>query len=386
MSLARWASLLDDENLDDTMCAAELEDLKAIHQRLQIGHGNSDRSMFSRAQSEATELDNDCGPGSSQVKATARGLTADGTEFTDSGVDSASHSPLRDLSTHAVWSVSTAKPGNGVDQLLDGSDDTYWQSDGPQPHCISAQFSSKFKVSEVRLFLSYEQDESYTPSIVSVRVGSSFHDLRVINRNKELIKPQGWVTISLSDVALQDSESDTDELPSDEDDPDVLTSGELVEREHRRRVRAERRRHRAKIAAAKVAKAAKTATTIHAAMERQSARDEEGPSDLGPIDPAVTRAAETHADSASTFDKQQRQGTLQSIDAVDLSTIIDLRESRRDKSFVRAHMLQIIIHCNHQNGRDSHVRQVKVLGPAQQIAGNSSQFSSRLFKMYETIR
>ena len=27
----------------------------------------------------------------------------------------------------AVWSLSTAKPGNGVDQLRDGNLDTYWQ-------------------------------------------------------------------------------------------------------------------------------------------------------------------------------------------------------------------------------------------------------------------
>ena len=28
-----------------------------------------------------------------------------------------------------VWSLSTAKPGNGVEQLRDGNLDTYWQCD-----------------------------------------------------------------------------------------------------------------------------------------------------------------------------------------------------------------------------------------------------------------
>jgi len=27
----------------------------------------------------------------------------------------------------AVWSLSTAKPGNGVEQLRDDNSDTYWQ-------------------------------------------------------------------------------------------------------------------------------------------------------------------------------------------------------------------------------------------------------------------
>lgn len=46
----------------------------------------------------------------------------------------------REIGDLAVWSLSTAKPGNGVEQLRDDSTDTYWQSDGPQPHLINIQF------------------------------------------------------------------------------------------------------------------------------------------------------------------------------------------------------------------------------------------------------
>ena len=46
-------------------------------------------------------------------------------------------SSRREIGEEAVWSLSTAKPGNGVDQLRDGSPDTYWQSDGGQPHLIN---------------------------------------------------------------------------------------------------------------------------------------------------------------------------------------------------------------------------------------------------------
>ena len=34
----------------------------------------------------------------------------------------------REIGREAVWSLSSAKPGNGVDQLRDESSETYWQS------------------------------------------------------------------------------------------------------------------------------------------------------------------------------------------------------------------------------------------------------------------
>jgi len=37
---------------------------------------------------------------------------------------------LQEIGKQAVWSLSTAKPGNGVEQIRDDSTETYWQSDG----------------------------------------------------------------------------------------------------------------------------------------------------------------------------------------------------------------------------------------------------------------
>ena len=76
----------------------------------------------------------------------------------------------------AVWSVTSAKPGNGVELLRDGNLDTYWQSDGAQPHLVNVQFHRKVKVREIALYADYKLDESYTPSKISVRAGNSFHD------------------------------------------------------------------------------------------------------------------------------------------------------------------------------------------------------------------
>jgi anaphase-promoting complex subunit 10 len=50
---------------------------------------------------------------------------------------------LAEIGHEAVWSVSTAKPGNGADQLRDDENNTFWQSDGVTPHIINIQFLKK---------------------------------------------------------------------------------------------------------------------------------------------------------------------------------------------------------------------------------------------------
>ncbi|CAE7038121.1 APC10 [Symbiodinium natans] len=87
---------------------------------------------------------------------------------------------FRDLGPEAAWSLSSAKQGNGVEQLRDGSTDTFWQSDGPQPHLINIQFQRKVKVSEICFYVCFKIDESYTPSRISVRIGTAHHDLQEV--------------------------------------------------------------------------------------------------------------------------------------------------------------------------------------------------------------
>jgi anaphase-promoting complex subunit 10 len=104
---------------------------------------------------------------------------------------------LREVGDQAVWSLSTAKPGNGVDQLRDSSTETYWQSDGPQPHLVNIQFHKKMRIQEISIYTDYKLDESYTPSKISIRAGTNFHDLQQI-KVEELVEPCGWITISLT--------------------------------------------------------------------------------------------------------------------------------------------------------------------------------------------
>eukprot|EP00906_Rhabdomonas_costata_P025848 RCo036914 len=101
-----------------------------------------------------------------------------------------------EVSKHAVWSVSTAKHGNGVQQLLDGSPETFWQSDGAQPHVIDIQFNRLMRISELALYLDYVLDESYTPRKFSVRCGTSLQDLHEVHV-LEIDEPKGWVRVPL---------------------------------------------------------------------------------------------------------------------------------------------------------------------------------------------
>jgi anaphase-promoting complex subunit 10 len=103
---------------------------------------------------------------------------------------------LRELGAEAVWSLSSAKCGNGVEQLRDESLSTYWQSDGAGPHLINIQFLRKTSVCSVNLYLNYVLDESYTPKRVSVRAGSTRHDLTDVTV-VDLAEPSGWVSIEL---------------------------------------------------------------------------------------------------------------------------------------------------------------------------------------------
>lgn len=108
----------------------------------------------------------------------------------------------REVGDEAVWSLSTAKPGNGVVQLRDDNTDTYWQSDGSQPHLINIQFSKKMSLVELAFYLDFKLDESYTPKKLALRVGTTFHDLREVH-TVELEEPMGWVYLDLGYVASQ---------------------------------------------------------------------------------------------------------------------------------------------------------------------------------------
>lgn len=105
---------------------------------------------------------------------------------------------IREVGSIATWSLSSSKSGFGVEQLRDNCMDTYWQSDGPQPHLVNITFTRKITIRVVCIYVDYSLDESYTPYKISIRAGNCYTDLQEIE-HIEMDKPTGWVVITLKD-------------------------------------------------------------------------------------------------------------------------------------------------------------------------------------------
>lgn len=150
----------------------------------------------------------------------------------------------RDISNQAVWTLSSCKSGYGVEHLIDNCLDTFWQSDGPQPHLVNMQFKQKTKVKDLCIYADYKQDESYTPSRIVIKAslryyffffdsyiykilwlvcfvrnypelvyfkmglkaGTHVNDLREIGAY-DLVEPAGWIIIPLRDLSWSSSSS-----------------------------------------------------------------------------------------------------------------------------------------------------------------------------------
>ena len=104
----------------------------------------------------------------------------------------------REIGDEGVWSLSSTKLGNGIEQLRDDNISTFWQSDDIQPHFILIQYLKKTRISEVWLYLDYKTDESYTPSKISIRIENSFNEMVDI-RTIEYDEPVGWYPILLEE-------------------------------------------------------------------------------------------------------------------------------------------------------------------------------------------
>ncbi|KJE89922.1 hypothetical protein CAOG_01323 [Capsaspora owczarzaki ATCC 30864] len=104
--------------------------------------------------------------------------------------------PRRCVNHLGMWSVSSAKHGCGMQAMLDNTPTTYWQSEGQQPHHISVQFEKRMAIQEVWLYLNYKSDESYTPSKITLAVGTNVLDLEECSI-LSVTQPDGWVCFPL---------------------------------------------------------------------------------------------------------------------------------------------------------------------------------------------
>ena len=104
----------------------------------------------------------------------------------------------REISEYGIWSLSSAKVGNGVEQLRDDNINTFWQSDGLQPHFANIGFLSKFRINEIWIYLDYKTDESYTPSRISIKAENSFNEMIEV-KLADFEEPIGWFKITLEE-------------------------------------------------------------------------------------------------------------------------------------------------------------------------------------------
>jgi len=61
---------------------------------------------------------------------------------------------------------------------------------------VNIQFHKKTRIRELCLYIDFKFDESYTPAVISIRAGSSLHDLQEVV-TLELDEPSGWITVPL---------------------------------------------------------------------------------------------------------------------------------------------------------------------------------------------
>ncbi|KAG8854010.1 hypothetical protein FRB96_007873 [Tulasnella sp. 330] len=193
-------------------------------------------------------------------------------------------SPLPDIGNLANWTVSSCKYGFNVSCLRDNDPNTYWQSDGPQPHYVTLQFQKKIAVQRLAIYLNFDADDSYTPTKLLIRAGTGLHDLQDI-KSVSMEQPRGWIQFDVGS------------------EPE---GGEDLERMRVLRV-------------------------FHMLL-----------------------GSDTHIYRKPLF----------------------------------MYVLQVVIAANHQNGKDTHVRGLAVLGPKEMPYSDEEKipFKSILFKMHEFVR
>ncbi|KAJ2333214.1 hypothetical protein GGI00_002438 [Coemansia sp. RSA 2681] len=108
-------------------------------------------------------------------------------------------SKLPDISRLAFWTVSSSKQGLGVSNLTNLNTDTYWQSDGQQPHTITAKFPTRHQIHSISLYADVDKDESYTPCKFRILSGTTQYDLQLVKDIDLNEEPRGWVDLPLTD-------------------------------------------------------------------------------------------------------------------------------------------------------------------------------------------
>jgi len=110
---------------------------------------------------------------------------------------------LPDVGHLATWTVSSHKLGFDVNCLRDEDPETFWQSDGPQPHHITLQFAKKVPVQKLAIMLNFPADDSYTPVKLLIKAGTGLYDLQEV-KTVTMDKPNGWIIFDVGTERMKD--------------------------------------------------------------------------------------------------------------------------------------------------------------------------------------
>jgi len=105
-------------------------------------------------------------------------------------------SEKREVGDEAEWSVSSAKYGSGAAELRDGNNETFWESDGTQPHRMTIRFNKMMEIRDLKIYVNKKHDESYTPRKLSIKAGTNCSEL-VETDQVQLEDPEGWIHIPI---------------------------------------------------------------------------------------------------------------------------------------------------------------------------------------------
>ncbi|KZM24670.1 hypothetical protein ST47_g4198 [Ascochyta rabiei] len=282
---------------------------------------------------------------------------------------------LREISTLASWTVSSSKPGCSIPQLRHPSPSLFWQSDGPQPHYLNIHFFKLVRIVGLRLYLDFEQDESYTPTRIIFLAGSGMNDLQEWGEMR-LESPRGWVWADFSGVG-DASDHDSVEEEEDEEDDEAFQQRMLSGLHRPRNRRAEEH-------------ASSDSENMPLPPQRQRVPSnfpthlEPHPFDTSTPAPQLPQHRTPHFSphhEASTLPRPTPRRPFGSLspNPEPEPAPTHARAPRRPKMPVlRAHLVQIKILENHQNGKDTHLRGLQIFarndegsgrGPVRAVGG-----------------
>ncbi|CAJ1016412.1 putative Anaphase-promoting complex, subunit 10 (APC10) [Leishmania utingensis] len=111
-------------------------------------------------------------------------------------------------SGNTVWTVSSAKHGNGVRHLMQHHDlNNFWQSDGVLPHVIRIQLGQLTPIEAMAVYVNSAVDQSYSPRVIRVKAGTHSGDMTEVAKvDIGAGQECGWVLIKLGEAAGDTSE------------------------------------------------------------------------------------------------------------------------------------------------------------------------------------